>query len=221
MLRQLWTEMQTDHTLRGLVLMNAAVIFGALAVGDGAIMLMIPYWTQSVVIGIFNVRRIAALRVFRTDGLRINGALVDPTPSVRRQTWVFFLIHYGFFHFIYLMFRGVFARIESDGGGFTGLGATSGLSAFWLVVMALGYLVTEWREHLVDRAEDEATPPNLGTLMFSPYVRIIPMHLTIIFGALLGGWGALLLFGGLKTAVEVGVYRWQHRVAVSLAAKTP
>jgi hypothetical protein len=215
MLRQLWTDMQSDEALRGLVLMNAAVVLGALITGDGAIMLMFPYWTQSVVIGLFNVRRIAVLKVFRTDGLKINGVLVGPTPSVRRQTWVFFLIHYGLFHLVYLMFMGAFGVMARSGGMFSGFGSASGFSGLWLVVMAAGYVITEWREHAENRAEDEASPPNLGTLMFSPYARIVPMHLTIIFGALLGGRGALVLFGALKTAVEVFVYRAQHRAARS------
>lgn len=211
MRQQLWADMQTDPTLRGLVLMNAAVVLGALISGDGAIMLMFPYWTQSVVIGAFNVRRIAVLKEFRTAGLKINGVLVDPTPSVRRQTWVFFLIHYGLFHLVYLMFMGAFGVMDRAGVPFSGFGSASGYSGLWLIVMALGYVFTEWREHLEDRAEDEATPPKIGNLMFAPYVRIIPMHLTIIFGAMLGGWAALLLFGVLKTAVEVMVYRVQHR----------
>jgi hypothetical protein len=211
MRQQFWADLQTDPTLRGLVLMNAAVVLGALISGDGAIMLMFPYWTQSVVIGAFNVRRIAVLKEFRTAGLKINGVLVDPTPSVRRQTWVFFLIHYGFFHLVYLMFMGVFGVMARAGGPFSGFGSASGYSGLWLIVMALGYVFTEWREHVEDRAEDEATPPKIGNLMFAPYGRIIPMHLTIIFGAMLGGWGALLLFGVLKTAVEVTVYRVQHR----------
>lgn len=219
MLQQLWEDMQADPALRGLVLMNAAVVLGAVVSGDGAVMLMFPYWTQSVVIGAFNIRRIAALKVFQTNGLKINGVAVDPTPSVRRQTWVFFMIHYGLFHLVYLLFMGAFGVMARSGGLFSGFGSASGFSGLWLIVMAAGYVVTEWREHAVDRAEDEATPPNIGHLMFAPYVRIIPMHLTIIFGALLGGWGALLLFGVLKTAVEVLVYKKQH--APAPASATP
>lgn len=207
MLRQFGIDVQTDPAIRSVVFMNVAVVIGALVAGDGVVMLMIPYWTQSVIIGLFNARRIAALRVFHTAGLKINGRAVDATPSVRRQTWVFFLIHYGFFHFIYLMFMGVFSAMGRSGGAFSGFGSPTGYANLWLAVMALGFLVSEGREHAVDRAADDATPPNIGNLMFAPYLRIIPMHLTIIVGALIGGWGAVLLFGSLKTMADVAMLK--------------
>ena len=198
----------------GIVGVNAAVVLGAILSGDGPLMLMFPYWMQSVIIGGFNVRRIAALEVFTTDGLKINGRAVDPTPSTRRQTWVFFLVHYGFFHFIYLMFMGAFSAMGRSGAGVGAMGDGLGaLSSVWLLVTAAGFLVSEGQEHLRERAEDVRRPPNIGRLMFAPYVRIVPMHLTIIFGALLGGWFATLLFGALKTLVELAVNAYLHGAA--------
>jgi hypothetical protein len=219
MIRRLLTDMETDPALRGVVLMNVAVVLGALVAGDGVVMLMIPYWTQSVVIGLFNARRIAALREFRTAGLKINGRVVEATPSVQRQTWVFFLIHYGFFHFIYLMFMGVFSTMARSGGAFSGFGSPTGYSSVWLLVTAVGYLVSEGREHAADRAADDANPPNIGNLMFAPYVRIIPMHLTIIVGALIGGWGAVLLFGTLKTMADVAMLKVERQIFEKERAK--
>jgi hypothetical protein len=209
MIHRLLADMETDPALRGVVLMNVAVVLGALVAGDGVIMLMIPYWTQSVVIGLFNARRIAALREFRTAGLKINGRVVEATPSVQRQTWVFFLIHYGFFHFIYLMFMGAFSAMARSGGAFSGFGSPTGYSSVWLLVTALGYLVSEGREHAA----------NIGNLMFTPYVRIIPMHLTIIVGALIGGWGAVLLFGTLKTMADVAMLKVERQIFEKERAK--
>jgi hypothetical protein len=49
--------------------------------------------------------------------------------------------------------------------------------------------------------------------MFLPYVRILPMHLTIVFGGLLfGGTLALLLFGVLKTAADAAMHSLEHHV---------
>ena len=54
--------------------------------------------------------------------------------------------------------------------------------------------------------------PNLGRMMLAPYVRIVPMHLTIILGAFIGVAGAfsagadlaiLVLFTGIKTVVDL------------------
>ncbi len=187
----------------GIIGVNAAVMLGAIISGDGPLMLMLPYWMQSVIIGGYNVRRIAALEVFTTDGLKINGRAVDPTPSTRRQTWVFFMVHYGFFHLVYFMFMGAFAAMGRGGSFGGGWGDVSTFSSLWILAAAVGFLVSEGQEYARDRAQDIATPPNIGQLMFAPYFRIIPMHLTIIFGALLGGWFAVLLFGTLKTLVEL------------------
>lgn len=54
--------------------------------------------------------------------------------------------------------------------------------------------------------------PNLGALMFAPYPRIVPMHLTIILGGFVGAVGSfstgtnliiLVIFAAIKTVVEL------------------
>jgi hypothetical protein len=54
--------------------------------------------------------------------------------------------------------------------------------------------------------------PNIGTLMFVPYIRIIPMHLTIILGVMLEDGLGLLLFGSLKTVADVAMHKVEHRM---------
>ena len=46
--------------------------------------------------------------------------------------------------------------------------------------------------------------------MFYPYARIIPMHLTIVFGFNFGG--ALILFLVLKTFADVIMHIVEHNV---------
>jgi hypothetical protein len=60
--------------------------------------------------------------------------------------------------------------------------------------------------------------PNIGTLMFMPYLRILPMHLSIILGAVLGGSTAVLFFLALKTAADAGMHVIEHAL---LAGRTP
>jgi len=54
--------------------------------------------------------------------------------------------------------------------------------------------------------------PNLGTIMFYPYLRIIPMHLTIIFGSMLNTGGAVFLFMLLKTFADAGMHIVEHHL---------
>lgn len=49
----------------------------------------------------------------------------------------------------------------------------------------------------------------LGTLMFYPYLRIIPMHLTIIFGSMMGE-GKVVLFMILKTVSDAAMHMVEH-----------
>ena len=62
--------------------------------------------------------------------------------------------------------------------------------------------------------------PNLGTLMFTPYLRVVPMHLAILVGAALqGGIALLVFFTVLKTASDLALDAIDRRMAVRSAEK--
>lgn len=192
---------QSDSSALSIVLMNVAVIIGAWISGEGLVMLMWPYWIQSLVIGYYNVRRMQKLQRFSTSGLKINGQSVEPTPATRRQTWVFFTMHYGFFHVGYLVF--LFAMSPA---------VMSGVATLWFGLTAIGFLVSHGQSHREHVDADLRGTPNIGTLMFVPYIRIIPMHLTIIFGMMLGDGVGILLFGALKTVADVAMHKVEHKL---------
>jgi hypothetical protein len=60
---------------------------------------------------------------------------------------------------------------------------------------------------------DLARKPNIGTIVFFPRARVIPMHLTIILAANFAGHSivSLPLFLGLKTAADVLMHVIEHR----------
>ncbi|WKW11422.1 DUF6498-containing protein [Pseudogemmatithrix spongiicola] len=201
-----------DTAVRGIIIMNVFVAIGALVSGDGMLMLMWPYWIQSVVIGYYAMRRIQKLERFATDNFKINGAAVDPTPQTRRKVWTFFLLHYGFFHLVYFMFLGAFSAAGVMGEVMATADAPSPWAPFWYGATLVGFLVSHGESHREHVAADLRGRPNIGTLMFVPYIRIVPMHLTIIFGAMLGGTVGLLLFASLKTAADVAMHKVEHRM---------
>ena len=63
-----------------------------------------------------------------------------------------------------------------------------------------------------NKVADEQKTQNIGRMMFSPYARIIPMHLIIIFGAFLGK-SSLIIFLLLKTAADIVMHSVKHRYA--------
>lgn len=181
-----------------LVTANIITLIVTLVQGWGLGSLMTIYWAQSLVIGISYVLRILHLERFSTENFTINNRRVDPTPETKRKVAGFFVVHYGGFHAAYL----VFLAAPGGGVGLTDVG-------FWLCIgLFAANHVWSYRYNL---ELDRQGTPNIGTLMFTPYVRIIPMHLTIVLGALLmESMAGLLLFGALKTIADVAFHVIEH-----------
>ena len=109
------------------------------------------------------------------------------------------MVHFGAFHAAYL----VFLAVEGAGAALASLG-------FWLCIgLFAANHVWSYRYNL---ELDRRGTPNIGTLMFTPYVRVVPMHLMIVLGALLmDSVAGLLLFGTLKTIADVAFHVIEHR----------
>ena len=161
------------------------------------------YWGQSVIIGFFNCIRILCLKQFSTEGFRINDHPVAPTKATQRQTAAFFALHYGFFHFIYCIFL---FKDRADLSQFSVLGVIACIAVF---------AVNHGFSFKYNLQRDLARKPNIGTIMFFPYARIIPMHLTIILGGIFRQQttGILVLFLGLKTLADLIMHLVEHRSA--------
>lgn len=186
-----------DGSLWALLGANALTLAVALWQGWDPRYLMLVYWAQSVVIGVSNVFRMLALDRFSTENFRVNGRAVEPTPATKRQTAAFFAMHYGLFHALYLAF------LVSEGDG-------PALIDGWFGLCAVLFAANHLYSHRYNVAIDRRGTPNIGTLMFTPYLRIVPMHLTLIFGGLFGGFG-LVLFVAMKTLADVAMHLVEHQ----------
>lgn len=191
-----WAE---DGSIWSLVTANVLALVIAFYQDWSTSSLMAVYWGQSVIIGVANVFRILALDRFSTENFTINKQRVDPTTQTKIQVAIFFAVHYGFFHMVYMVF--IFTDPKSDTGIFDS----------WLLICILAFAVNHIWSYRYNRDLDRRGTPNIGTLMFTPYLRIIPMHLTIIFGGLfMNTGGSLLLFGALKTLADIGMHVVEH-----------
>lgn len=192
-----------DNSMRALIASNLVTLAIALIENWSLSVLLFIYWTQSVVIGAFHIKRMLNLRSFSTSGLKMNGRPVEATPRSKRQIAAFFAMHYGFFHLVYLVF--VLTAVGSDGG----------LSAFaWWGLIGTGavFAVNHLFSYIENRELDKTGRPNLGTMLFLPYARIVPMHLIIVMGAAFGGGRvALTAFLVLKTVADAVMHVVEHR----------
>lgn len=193
-----------DLALWSILASNLLTLAVALAFRWDVRELLWPYWIQSVVIGVFAARRMAVLQRFDVEGFSINDQPATETPQTRRSTVTFFVLHYGFFHFGYLAFLLVGWRAAG--------GALAPIDLLALAVVGLSFVWSHWKSHREHVQADLAGRPNIGKLMFLPYLRVIPMHLVILFGASRGGGAVtVLLFVSLKTLADLVMHRIEHR----------
>jgi len=155
------------------------------------------YWFQSVFIGLFNFIKILNLKNFTTDNFQINHRPVEPTNSTKRFTAFFFLFHYGFFHFAYLMF------LTTEN--------TSAVPIMTILIPCIFFFVNHLFSFIKNFENDTNKKQNIGSVMFFPYARIIPMHLIIVFGlTLTSSISALLFFLILKTIADLIMHQIEH-----------
>lgn len=194
---------------RNLILANALTLVLALIFDWEAGWLMWTYWAQSLVVGWYARKRMLTLARFSTEGFTSNGRRVPEDDSGKRSTANFFALHYGGFHAGYLMFLIAQHRVDD-----------------WrdlLILLACGvsFVYSQRATYAAQHASDLRGKPNLGALMFTPYLRILPMHLAIIFGGgAQGGTALLILFATLKTLSDIGLDAIDRRMAAKSADKS-
>jgi len=185
-------------SVRALLLANFFVIILAVLQQWSVATILWSYWCQSVIIGLFQAKKMADLKEFSTKGMLVNDRPVDPTPETKRSMARFFLFHYNAFHVGYLIFliTGLSARPD-----WWGVGAA-----------AATFFINHWFSYRENRAQDRKRVINLGLMMFYPYIRILPMHLFIIFLVPLAGSPlALAGFLLLKTGADVVMHVVEHK----------
>jgi len=158
-------------TLSTLALLVSNLVAAAFAWLDGWDLaeLMPLYWFQSAVIGAFNFLRILSFRRFDPTGLRINRQPIDDSKNSQFKVAFFFLFHYGMFHF------GYYAFIAEKFPNASILPVAAVISA---ASFLLHHSLAFWQQHKADLH----SRPDIGTAMFFPYARILPMHLTPFIG---------------------------------------
>ena len=158
---------------------------------------MAIYWFQSLIIGGFQVKKILDLKQFSTEGFTMNGKSVEPTEKTKRETAGFLVLHYGLFHFVYFLFLApkVFLVINIFG-----------------LVAVTSFFINHLFSYQKNKDTDSGKIKNIGTMMFFPYARILPMHLMIGFAFVLtGSTFYLVVFLLLKTLADVIMHVVEHK----------
>jgi hypothetical protein len=208
------------HTFPVISLISANIITIVLAIlgsWDTATVMFV-YWAQSIIIGLFSVISILGAD---TESLREN--LQKPideqggTATVtHRFVWFypfllagFFTVHYGLFHWGYYSFI-----VES------GLFGTVNFTDYGIWFSCALFFANHLYSHITYRNKGPKDYRYINEHFFTPYRRIVPMHLTIIFGSIVilvlevigisSTMPVLVLFLLIKTYSDINAHLIKH-----------
>ena len=208
-----------------LLIANAIPIVGVLFLGWSLMTILLLYWLENGIVGLWNVPRIALAG--RSDTGPGDAAIVGP--GLERATIIpFFVFHYGMFwvvHGIFLFVLPVFAGLGfggvslggSDAGSFGRIDPVAILLGGAALFVSHG---VSFFANYVGRREYLTTTPK--ERMFAVYGRVVVLHLTIIFGAIaVGALGSpiavLLILVVGKTILDLALHFREHGRATSTA----
>jgi hypothetical protein len=193
-----------------LVVANLVPVYGVLALGWQIGPIMIFYWAENLVVGFFNILKMARAQGAVSDSrTTLNGKPV--TMDSRRALILFFALHYGGFTLGHGIF--VFVLFNPD---WKNMPAQLGLA---LLFLSASHGYSYWRNY-IGRGEYLGIP--FTRLFWQPYARVIVMHLVILAGGSLAAamgspLGALLVLVGLKTLIDLGAHGLERRKFLAAA----
>lgn len=196
----------SDTSTVFLLLSNLITLILALVQHWNVITVLIIYVIQSIIIGFFTFIKILTWNPGPKGWVEAKGKVVILPKIFGRIANLFlagfFALHYGTFQAVYLFFL--------VGFGFM---TKMPLSEFPAILIAsMAFFIAHLVSYIMHRKEQES----IAHLMGYPYLRIIPMHFTIILG------GAFMMFSQaaapfilaffiiLKTLVDVIFHKKQH-----------
>jgi hypothetical protein len=223
-----------------LLVVNLIPLAGAIFWGWNVFTLLILYWLENGIVGVFNVLKMALAQ----GPLDTRSGAPEIVTTVSRLTLIpFFIVHYGIFwvvHGVFVLSLPTFIGLTSsmpifppDGGstlpgGFPGVesetfGPRWDLVALGAIALAISHGVSFVFNYL---GRGEFRTARLGMLMFAPYVRLVALHVTIIVGGMLSialgsPVGSMIVLVPIKIAIDLALHVREHRRAEAGAATPP
>ena len=189
------TARPSGIALPALIAVNLLPLSGVLFFNWSVYEVLLLYWSENIIIGIFNLARFWTLLRRQGD---YSALFLGP----------FFTIHYGGFALGHYVFLQAFFGPESGTGG--------ELSAMFSASF-LALLASHGISHVVNfLGQREYQHTTTRDLMSAPYARVVVLHLTVLFGgfgvmALCEPCYALAILVLVKLGIDIVAHRRQHR----------
>ncbi len=202
-----FAQLKRGLTLIAIIVSNLVPIFGILFLGWSVSSVMILYWTENVIAGLFTVLKMAFAQGGIEEGRsRRNSSSGTATTLGKLSLIPFFCVHFGAF----CLGHGAFVVALFLPKDLTPRDWLNLLAGMWVPIlgMLISYGIYFVQHYLRNGAYTYAS---LSGLMKEPYARIVPMHVGLIAAAFLivtlGSpiWVVLFLVA-LKTGGDVFAY---------------
>ncbi len=188
-----------DPTFLTLLFSNLYVIYAVFVGSISLFSMLIIYWFQSMIIGMFNYIRMLNLKGFTRYG--INSSRIDPliVRQIRSGGANSFLLSYIWFSLGYIVFILIYGFISGEYK-----------HIIWLNLLPL--FIIFFLNHLysfIHSFKEQTTNQDIIDVENKSFNRVLPMHVVILFIFIIGKWSVLpLLF--LKTYFDATGHILKH-----------
>ena len=197
-------------SIAALIVANLIPLVGVLAFGWSVRNLLLLYWAENVVVGLFAVARMVSINT--VAGL---------------ATGAFFCVHFGLFCFVHLIFVNALTQpggpLDPSAPFLPPLGEIVREATPWAIIgLLVSHGVSFVFNFLLGGERKRSTIP---AEMIKPYPRMAVLHIAII----LGGWfvmllgqpvGILIVLVLLKIGLDLGIHVVSHRLREATADAT-
>ena len=187
------TSFFNDPSLWMLLAINGWLIYSYTQNPDMINDIIILYYIQSVLIGVVNIASLYSFNNY-TGQIMVPGNIKEKKNGCLP---LFFGLHYGAFHLIYLFFLAGIVDIHKMDYNFIKT------TCYVLIGNAIINFVH-------DKMRNREEPVNIGVMFFMPYARVVPMHLMILLPEFFA-INRSITFLLLKTGADVVMFMVQRR----------
>ena len=194
-----------------LIVANLVPLIGVLFFGWSVWNILIVYWLENGIVGVFNVLKMAKAQ--GTGELERTTWGNRPTAETRKSRLIpFFIVHYGLFWVVHGIFVLTLPFLFTGEPG-SASGVDPATILFAAIVLGMSHAASYWWNYLHG---GEYRRMSAAQLMYAPYGRLLALHMTIILGAVaIGTTGAqsaaVAILVAIKIAIDLGLHLAEHR----------
>ena len=177
-----------------LILVNLVPLYGVWFREWDARQVFLVYCLETVIIGVFNVLKMAAVTIF----VKPKDKWQNAGSSSMQSGWffiLFFILHYGIFVFVQTQIFFSVSGLVKDGsifGKYARIPQMLGDNGLQLLLVFVGYYLLQTIYDFFIRGRYKTI--SMGRLMFEPYGRIFIQQFVVIVGSIFLSFGAGKIF---------------------------